>query len=81
MLASSVFYSIGGNMKKLYVVIVAVLAHLMFISSASAQPTNDIQIHPLLVEPAEIGSRREKIEREVTYLRRVKSSLCTVSHS
>lgn len=44
--------------------------------------TSDIQtIHPLLVEPAEIGSRREKIEREVTYLRRVKSSLCTVSHS
>ena len=44
MLASSVFYSIGGNMKKLYVVIVAVLAHLMFISSASAQPTNSNQL-------------------------------------
>ncbi len=31
-------------MKKLYVVIVAVLAHLMFISSASAQPTNSNQL-------------------------------------
>ena len=34
----------GGNMKKLYVVIVAVLAHLMFISSVSAQPTNSSQL-------------------------------------
>ena len=31
-------------MKKLYVVIVAVLAHLMFISSVSAQPTNSNQL-------------------------------------
>ena len=50
-------------------------------STASTQSTNDSQIHPLLVEPAEVGSRREKIEREVTYLRRVKSSLYTPSHS
>mgnify|MGYP007000112683 len=31
-------------MKKLYVVIVAILAHLMFISSVSAQPTNSNQL-------------------------------------
>ena len=31
-------------MKKLYVVIVAVLAHLMIISSVSAQPTNSNQL-------------------------------------
>ena len=31
-------------MKKLYVVIVAVLAHLMFLTSVSAQPTNSNQL-------------------------------------
>ena len=31
--------------------------------------------HPLLIEPSEVGSQREKLQKEVTYLRKIRTEL------